>query len=55
MKMIGMCAVNGAAFRRLATSKPSMPGIIASSSTISGSAWAARCSAASPPVATSTV
>ena len=55
MKMIGMCAVCACAFRRLATSKPSRPGIIASSSTMSGSACAARCRAASPLVATSTV
>jgi hypothetical protein len=55
MKTIGMCAVSGRALRRRATSKPSMPGIIASSSTMSGRAWPARCSAASPLVATSTV
>jgi len=55
MKMIGMCAVAGEAFSRLATSKPSMPGIIASSSTMSGSAWAARNRALAPSVATSTV
>ena len=42
MKMMGMGAVSGSALRRRATSKPSMPGITASSSTISGSARAAR-------------
>ena len=55
MKMIGMCAVAGCCFRRRATSKPSMPGITASSSTMSGSACAARCNALAPSVATSTV
>jgi len=55
MKMMGMCAVAGDAFKRRATSKPSMPGIIASSNTMSGRACAARCRAASPCVATSTV
>ena len=55
MKTIGMCAVAASALSRRATSKPSMPGIIASSSTMSGRAWAARCSACSPLVATSTV
>ena len=46
MKTIGMCAVSGPAFRRRATSKPSMPGITASSSTMSGTACTALCSAA---------
>jgi len=55
MKMMGMCAVAALDFSRRATSKPSMPGIIASSSTTSGSACAARASAVSPLVATSTV
>jgi hypothetical protein len=55
MKTIGMCAVSGRALSRRATSKPSSPGITASSSTMSGSACDARCSAASPLVATSTV
>ena len=55
MKMMGMCAVVGDALRRRATSKPSMPGIMASSKTMSGKACAARCSAASPCMATSTV
>ena len=43
MKTMGMCAVSGPALSRRATSKPSMPGITASSSTMSGSACAARC------------
>ena len=55
MKMMGMCAVCGMALSLRATSKPSMPGIMASSSTTSGKAWAARCSAAVPLVAISTV
>jgi hypothetical protein len=55
MKMMGMCAVSGPAFSRRATSKPSMPGITASSSTMSGSVCAARLSAVWPSVATSTV
>lgn len=41
--------------KRRATSKPSIPGIIASSRITSGRLWRARCSAASPWVATSTV
>ena len=55
MKTMGMAAVSGAAFSRRATSKPSMPGIIASSSTMSGRAWWARAMALGPSVATSTV
>ena len=55
MKTIGMCAVSGPAFMRRATSKPSSPGITASSSTMSGSTCAARAMALAPSVATSTV
>ncbi|KAI1690726.1 hypothetical protein Ddc_24750 [Ditylenchus destructor] len=55
MKTMGMCAVTGLALSRRATSKPSMPGIIASSSTMSGWPCSALASAASPLVAASTV
>jgi hypothetical protein len=54
MKTMGMAAVASSAVSRRATSKPSIPGITASSSTMSGCARAASCSAASPPVATRT-
>ena len=53
--LILLDAVAGSAFRRRATSKPSMPGITASSNTTSGWAWVARRIAASPSSATSTV
>ncbi len=55
MKTMGIGAVASFAFSRRATSKPSMPGISASSSTMSGKACAARRRALAPSVATSTV
>ena len=55
MKMIGMCAVAASAFSRRATSKPSMPGITASSSTMSGMRLGGALQRRSPLVATSTV
>jgi len=58
-----LVATNGEqALQRAAQARPDivlldamMPGIIASSRMMSGRAWAARCSACSPLVATSTV
>ena len=52
--MTGMCAVAGTLLIRRATSKPSMPGIITSSSTMSGGASAMLSSASCPLMAVTT-
>src|SRR6476619_4787 len=55
MKMIGTCSRPASRFSRLQVSKPSRPGMTASSSTMSGVIWSTIRIAAAPSSATITV